>query len=727
MNLQIVKRLFKSFKMSYLKSLLAIYILGFSIVGCNCSPKTTLGTKSIIMRVLDPELLADQKTLRIDFELDENIGEVNLEGYRLKITLATGGLGNAKLIYTNDTAGRLEIDSVAEQKLTYFSNHSILSLANAPLELSFELENDTDIKQVIIKFELLNQDGIVVTDATSVWKRSNKPIELKLERLGDGVLKGADNIVELKITNWGTEKTEANQVKLKITRDKGDTATIEGAIAQQDGSYILDFPNTIDGSGAYILKKIEINSGTDPESAFKIKPIYKGEEHDSPLTLIYKQGEIEIRNLPKRFVADNIVSFDLFNNTDANIQVQNYTLELVSDNDATFQFVTEKNSIEGNGPIKIGKAVAKIDEIAFTIPDGKLKGNSIIPKKYKISGIGFTIQNPNGQSKAGVILQLKKGGEIVAVSEKNLWEAAGIQLDLELLELATGNNNLRVKNLGIEVSTNDIYVDFANPEGFNFRLGNAIGANINMSLSEILGATSTIQPNQSVLFQVGLSDDIKNINQYGAKLKLDLKDKNGNLLIEKAWPWTNDPKISIFRQKINEQGGDKCIRLDDEFEKLQPLKQKQSVLFDSEWVEQRINIFRLRDRAVASIDDYKKVKAIYKKLLAEEGNNMPDSLKQEAEYRIKLSDDYLVKRIDTIIEENFSLIKRKVVKFLKKSDLLIKDNKPKDAQKYINKIIKLAKISDKFTNEINTTEAKQFAKEINNYKDQAEDLLKKSL
>lgn len=733
MNLQIVKISFKSFKMNYLKSILAIYILGLSIIGCDCSPETTSGTKAIIMKVLDPELLADQKTLRLNFEPAGDISEVNLNDYRLKITLSTDGLGKTKLIYANDTADGLEIDSIAEQPLTYFSNDSNLTLGNAPLELSFDLEIDLGVKQVIIKFELLNQHGILVTDATSVWKGSDKPIELKLERLGDGVLKGADNIVELKITNWGTEKTEANQIKLKITRDKGDTATIAGTIAQQDGSYILDFPNTIDANGAYIVKKIEINSGTDPESAFKIKLIYKGEEHKSSLSLIYKQGEIEIRNLPKRFVGDNVVSFDIFNNTDADIQVPNYTIELVSDNDATFQFVTEKNSIEGNGPIKTGKSVAKIDEVAFTIPDVKLKGNSIIPKKYKISGIGFSIQNPNGQSKAEVMLQLKKGGEIVAVSEKILWEAEGVVLKLSLgdsfEEYILVDNNIgefKLKNEGnMPVNTEEVQVILTNSEGVNFSLGNITGSNINTNLSKILAKMVPIAPNEVVLFNLKLSNDPRTIDKYGIDLEFKIQYKEAIIFNSKLL-WSNQEKV----KKIKEQFNNIAKQFTEVQKKYLGPKLHQELIQDNKkdldsFCERILKIFKIRPEVVVAIPSYVAGKRFIKNILTQEGAKMPDRIREDTQYLIDTPDDDLVQKIDKEIAEAFILVKQRAMKYLNSIKLLAANNNIIEAKKSLKAVQRWSVIADKFAAEMVTLEAKRLAQEVDEYKAEAEKILAK--
>ena len=699
MNTRIIKILFRNLKKSYLKACLVILILGLGPLSCTCNPKIK-PEQALIMKITPlTGLLGDQQKIQVSLELARDVTMVSLEKYQLKIFLATQGTGKAELIYEKDAKAQLTVvpDKPLKQELSYFGVDSELTTENAPFEISFDLKTLPGVTEATIKFELLDETGKLVKDGTSVWHSSDKPVDLKLERIGNEVLQGGKKEFEVKITNRGTEETKANQLKLRIIRDKGNTATIDDAVEQKGGTYSLNFPDKVGAGRGYFTKKMVVNLGTDVEAVFKLKLIYNEEEQKDEVTVTCKQGTIDIQDLPKRFVGDHVVEFGLFNNSGDDMQASDFSLELVSDNTATFEFIAEGK------PIKLEKILI----------------NPILKKEKSFGKLKFKINNPNGQAKVGVIVKLKKGTQEVAVSEKIVWEADGVDVKLESEEPITGFKAFKVRNIGkSSVNTDDIRVIFTNPQGINFKLGNVSGTNIDTSLTKILGTNSVIQAGQFVSFEIQPVDDPKNINKYGADLSLKLQDKDGDSLDEKKEEWINGVKIADFDAKINNVASNHN-QIENEFERLNSVDEKED---NEEWIERTTNMFKLRSRADASVSEFKNVKILYKKLLDQEEPNLPAFLKVTCNYRINLADNYLVQQIDSKILEKFELVRKRALGALEHAKQLAENNQA-EAQKSIEIVRNWDKVADRFATEIGTTEAKELAKEVDGYKNTAEGLL----
>jgi hypothetical protein len=401
-----------------------------------------------------------------------------------------------------------------------------------------------------------------------------------------------------------------------------------------------------------------------------------------------------------------VVEFGLFNDTGADIQTSDFTLELESDNKATFQFIVEKHTI--------GNSKAKLEEVYR---------NQVIKQNGGFGGVKFRIDHPNGETKAGVVVKLKKGTQAVIVSEKILWEANGVDLRLEPSKPTTGFSAFKVKNIGkIPVNTDDILVAFTNPQGISFKLGNVIGTNINASLTEIVGTNSVIQIGQFVFFEIQLVDDPKSISKYGAVLNLELSDRSGNVLSEGEELWRNEIKLVDFSEKVKSVASNH-MQIEDEFEQLNALNNQEKG--DEAWIQERISTFKLRSRAVASVNEYRSAKLLYKGLLDQQKSNLPAILRDACEKRINLADDYLVQKIDDTLLQNFSLVDQKSAEVLQRVKNLVAQNNQEGAKKYIATINKWTQVASRFAREIGTSEAKELARKVNEYKNQAEDLVKK--
>jgi len=527
-----------------------------------------------------------------------------------------------------------------------------------------------------------------------------------------------------------------------ITREQGNVATIDGAKDLGNGTYSIDILEAIDKGGAAINKKLTINLGADTEAVFKLQLLYKGEVQEGVEERVTCQvGKLEIANLPQRFVGSNIVSFGLMNHTESDIETSDLSVEIVSNNKATFQFTTTKNTFEKSGPNKLGRSTAQVDELAFTTVLG------IITADQGVSGSGFAIHKPNGETRAEMVIKLKKGQKEIAASEKIIWEASGVQLKLQLdntAELVLIDNqpsNLELSNIGdIPISTDDIELILNNNASISFKVGNESGNNIRTTLSKVLGTSIVLnEKDKSISFSLQLASDLATLQQYAVKFPLVFQDQNKNLLIQEELIWVNnerltkmqDPKVLEVQKKLESRDNDPTKPEDKQdggsymHSALFPWEQK--VRDNSDHIpafgKRTIATSQLLVSAKASIPNASAYKKRLQNVLEQEGEHIPSPIKNLLQDEVNKPDDKLVQEINQFVKQDFKAVDQFAQGALKEAQHFAQE-KDQQSLNAIERIDAWVAVVDTFVTEIGTQEAKDLATKVKGYQAEAQKLPK---
>jgi hypothetical protein len=99
-----------------------------------------------------------------------------------------------------------------------------------PIKIAFTFLPGKNVTKLVGTFQLLDAQGQVINDDTVTWKKEEQTIDLILKRITPEHLENTDRGIQLEITNQGTKKIEAGEVKLKIMRTAGSHATIDKTV-----------------------------------------------------------------------------------------------------------------------------------------------------------------------------------------------------------------------------------------------------------------------------------------------------------------------------------------------------------------------------------------------------------------------------------------------------------------------------------------------------------------
>jgi len=727
MHLQTIKILIKHFKTSYINAILSCLILTSGIISCYCSPTKNTGEEELTMEVEPSSLVGDQKNIHVTFKLSEEAEIAHLEKYTLKANFTDTENGDLKISYY-DTQKKQHTASTIDQKLSDFVANQQLTKQDPSCTLTFTLQIKPGITHVTIKFELLDETGKLVKDGIATWrnKGNDKTVDLQLERIGKAVLRGSQREFEFKITNKGTQETHANQLILKITRVKGDSANISESIKQEDGTYLISLPETIEGRGGDITKKLTVEMGTDMEAAFNFELLYEGKKQNQKFNLICKKGDLDVEAISTRFIGDYVAELIIMNAGESDISTDGLNLEIVSDNEATFQFITDCKTT-GSSSIDLDKFHHEIIE----------KNGGFF--------IRVRINNPNNQAKALIVVKLKKGIQEIATSEEIVWEAHGVQLKLnikntieEYIFQDNAVGNLQLSNVGnIPISIQNINVVLTNDAGLRFKLGDIIGDNIHASLESVLGKSVMLNKGDAAIdFSLQIASNATTVDEYGANLKLELLDKNNNLLIERKLAWMNSakvnkllniPQIMGMSKKIDDVRHDPKLDMMDShsgpefnFDAVQ-----QDPTRITNFAERTISTFKLRKEAEDTVPLIVDAKNKLKIILNQDSKKMPDFVKNIIQSVIDSADDSLIQKIDQDLIKDFECVTKISSKILNDINRSVGQYNDKiRAQKDMETLKQWVAIADRFATEIGTRDAKELASNVNAYKTEAENSLK---
>lgn len=571
-------------------------------------------------------------------------------------------------------------------------------------------------------------------------QHSDKPVDLKLERLSDEVLKQGNKNCYLKISNHGTDKTEPNQLQLLITREKGNVATIVGAQDLKNGTYSLAIPEAIDKGGAAINKSLTINLDTDTEAVFKLQLKYKGEiEEGVEEKVTCQAGKLEILVHQERFFGDQVARLELVNHSENEVDTTDLSVEVVSFNNAAFQLV----NIE-KGDQKLGVSIDQVQNVF------KIKGH-IIAKNSGAGVAGLAMLNSNSEIKAEVVVKLKKGQEEIYVSEKVIWEAKGILLKWTAGDSFDDNGPLDVDivNKGnASISTADIEVSLSNKQQIKFKLGNVNGDKIQTTLTNVIGTTANLDPQgKSVSFKLQLAEDLAAIQQYEAEINLVFQDKNKNVLLEKKIGWGNQSKVRkeakevklieflsrVVAQRNAFPAGykkdTKDVGAEDKhihhvFNWEHAIRQNgHDVQLIPQFGKRTVETFKTRGEAEALVPQTIADKKRVRELLQQKGKNFPDALKKDFQQVLAVADDFAVVRIDELVKEDFEVVDQCAQAALQKAQFA-QGGDQQSLDKATKRIDAWAAVVDQFVTEIGTQAAKDLATKVKEYQAEVHKLQK---
>lgn len=579
--------------------------------------------------------------------------------------------------------------------------------------------------------ESKNDDPTTLETPQKDKAENTKSVDLKLTRLSGPILKmGGDKTCYLKISNQGTERIEPNQLQLLITREKGNVATIEGAQEIKKGIYSLAIPEAIDKDGAVIQKQIKINLGSDLEAVFKFQLQYKGEIQKGVEERVTCQaGKLELLVHQERILRDQVARFELVNYSENEMDLIDLNVEVVSLNNATFQLV----NIE-KGDQKLGTSTDQVKNV-FDI-----KGQTIV---HGAGIAGFTILNANGETKSEVVVKLKRGQQEIFISEKVIWQEKGVLLELKADEQFTDKSpvTLEIYNQGnVDINTDDIEISLNNDRGVDFKLGNESGSKIQGNLSKVLGKTVLLKnDNTSLKLTLQSIVGLEATKHYGAELRLVMREKNNNLLIDKTLRWFNNQKVMkhVMNPELQEvsnkfnanrhndpnNSGNKPSQGKSRHFSWSSEELKLDVNLIPKFGQRTIQAFQLRPEAEKIIPQSRAFKKQFQDFLKQEAAFIPDFLKNDIEnYVLSQPDDELLQAIDQSIQKDFEIVVQSAKTALQDVQSFSTQKNAQGFKKAIERIDGWVVVADQFVTDINTQAAKDLASQVKGYQADAKKL-----
>ncbi|ACP21037.1 hypothetical protein Aasi_1767 [Candidatus Amoebophilus asiaticus 5a2] len=179
MHLLVIGNAMKMFKINpslFLSRKTILFILSLQLIGCGHNSPDNQKEARLLMEINPHHLIGDQKAIEACFSLAEHKQHVMLNKYRLKISLS--GSAN-QLLFEKDTETTRSFQNTT-QNLTYFTSQRELNLEDELLIVPFTLLPAATTDNVIIKFELLDEDGSIIQKHRVDWSSHTKQTSLLL-------------------------------------------------------------------------------------------------------------------------------------------------------------------------------------------------------------------------------------------------------------------------------------------------------------------------------------------------------------------------------------------------------------------------------------------------------------------------------------------------------------------------------------------------------------------
>lgn len=263
-----------------------VILFHLSSCGCNDKGKTNGQNGSIAIEVPTTPLLGSATDISVTFRLTELDKIARLEDFVLEVDLQeTDGTGSQ--IKYEDSAGTLQEVTQGGKSLASFTTLDVLNSTQPDCPILFKLFPGSTVTKLVVNFKLLTQTGDIVSTGTVNWSLGN--VKFSLTRTSSEHIEGGQKAITLEIENSGDLVPVSNELKLKIVRQKGNTAVIQGS--SQVGLtnvYLIQLPSI--PANSRLPYALTIDSRADKEAEFSIQLQYRDKEVGNSVTTSWEEG-----------------------------------------------------------------------------------------------------------------------------------------------------------------------------------------------------------------------------------------------------------------------------------------------------------------------------------------------------------------------------------------------------------------------------------------------------
>jgi len=292
--------------LSYLLSLFPI----LNTVSCRCDNGEMGGSSSLTMEVNPRNLMGDATKTTISFQLAQPDKMVDLEKFKLKVSLEKQEGGIASHLHYTDAENELKKAKEIIETLTHFTKRTSLDDYRTSFQVDLKLVPDMEATELKYKVELLTEQGELVDGTALSW---NAYKELRLTQETPNKIQGDNKDIKLKLYNPNTNSISAGQLKLIINRTEGSQATIEGAAPTTDeGKYEIVLASI--AGNQELEKTLTINAKKDLKASFTIQLYYQEKAQGNPVTVSWEQGMLLNLGIERKKGKSRVLTCNIENN-----------------------------------------------------------------------------------------------------------------------------------------------------------------------------------------------------------------------------------------------------------------------------------------------------------------------------------------------------------------------------------------------------------------------------
>ena len=273
-------------------------VIGFNISACDCRQAGTDTTKQdggLVMSISNTKLIGATKTIEAVFKLSDDSKGALLDNFKLKVSFLKQEGGSGSTIKYNAYADGKNIltktkTTLVEERLIRFTRDKELSPGDDPLKVAFSVRPGKCVTSLVASFTLLDAANQPIDDNIEVnWEEEKQPINIVLERVSAEHIKGANRTIQLKISNYGTQQLDVNELKLKAVRTIGTSAIIDGSVLTTDmNEYEMTLGEPMNNKS--IIQNLTIIPNKDVIAEYTLQLLYKGELIGNKVKAYWKKG-----------------------------------------------------------------------------------------------------------------------------------------------------------------------------------------------------------------------------------------------------------------------------------------------------------------------------------------------------------------------------------------------------------------------------------------------------
>eukprot|EP01132_Coremiostelium_polycephalum_P000575 gene575-720_t len=306
------------------------------------------------------------------------------------------------------------------------------------------------------------------------------------------------------------------------------------------------------------------------EAAFDFQVVYAGKQQDGLMQVDWKEDQLEIKDFSS-FIEDNQASFKIVNAA-GTLDPNDYIIELSTPSQDEIQFQFIHANPGDSSPSLIRSLSGSLSETFYKSTVNQ-EGHRVsdtqnlptfIGKRKVSKGIATTPiniklkKNPHQLEKTDVILTIKRDQTILA-KQTVQWKAQGISCAIPLTNTKLENDQkmiIPIKNLGKEVSMNDLRIQLSSQEHIKWQIGNRMYTGQGEVLVSQVISTPKSQLLAGDLLELPLSIIPLDDKLYAATTFLQLYHKEELLVPAKELIWLNshlfEKELQAYEKKFKE-------------------------------------------------------------------------------------------------------------------------------------------------------------------------------